>query len=124
MKKCISNEKVRQRGITTYHVFRFLSLFTVLFLLSTQPIYANNIWDKANVMFKDVYDNIVKISTGGMVVVVAIATFLTMFSKNGRTVDEARSWRMRAIIAWAIINGLGFVTAYLIPLFQGVQWNG
>jgi len=124
MKKCISNEKVRQRGITTHHVFRFLSVFTVLFLLSTQSIYASNIWDKANVMFKDVYDNIVKISTGGMVVVVAIATFLTMFSKNGRTVDEARSWRTRAVIAWAIINGLGFVMAYLIPLFQGGQWNG
>jgi len=40
------------------------------------------------------------------------------------TVDEARSWRTRAIIAWAIINGLGFVMAYLIPLFQGGQWNG
>jgi len=93
-------------------------------LLSAQPIYANNIWDKANVMFKDVYDNIVKISTGGAVVVAAIATFLTMFSKNGRTVDEARSWRMRAAIAWAIINGLGFIVAYLIPLFQGGQWNG
>ena len=124
MKKNLLTKKLKQFNITRYHIFQFLSVFTVLFLFYTQPIYASNIWDKANVMFKDVYDNIVKISTGGMVVVVAIATFLTMFSKNGRTVDEARSWRTRAIIAWAIINGLGFVMAYLIPLFQGGQWNG
>ena len=28
------------------------------------------------------------------------------------------------IITWAILNGLGFIMAYITPFFAGGQWNG
>ena len=30
----------------------------------------------------------------------------------------------RIIITWAILNGLGFIMAYITPFFAGGQWNG
>ena len=41
------------------------------------------------------------------------------FSKNGKTVDESRAWLKRIIISWAILNGLGFIMAYVTPFFAG-----
>ena len=42
----------------------------------------------------------------------------------GKTVDESRAWLKRIIITWAILNGLGFIMAYITPFFAGGQWNG
>ncbi|MFQ7582634.1 MAG: fimbrial protein, partial [[Clostridium] symbiosum] len=30
----------------------------------------------------------------------------------------------RIVISWAILNGLGFIRAYITPFFSGGQWNG
>jgi hypothetical protein len=46
------------------------------------------------------------------------------FSKSGKTVDESRAWLKRIVITWAILNGLGFIMAYITPFFAGGQWNG
>mgnify|MGYP001667468204 FL=1 len=54
----------------------------------------------------------------------AIALLMMNFSKSGRTVDEARAWLKRIIITWAILNGLGFIMAYITPFFSGGKWNG
>ena len=70
-------------------------------------------------MMKDVYGKIVAISTIAAVVTAAVALLLMNFSKNSRTVDESRAWLKRIIISWAILNGLGFIMAYITPLFAG-----
>ncbi len=44
---------------------------------------------------------------------------LMNFSKNGKTVDDSRAWLKRIAITWAILNGLGFIMAYVTPFFQG-----
>lgn len=75
----------------------------------------NDMWTKASEIMKDVYSNVVVISTIAAVVTVAIALLLMNFSKNGRTVDESRAWLKRIIITWVILNGLGFIMAYLTP---------
>ena len=46
------------------------------------------------------------------------------FSKSGKTVDESRAWLKRIVITWAILNGLGFIMAYITPFFAGGKWNG
>ena len=46
-----------------------------------------------------------------------------MFSRSGRTVEESRAWLKRIAITWAILNGLGFIMAYVTPFFQGGTWN-
>ena len=57
------------------------------------------------------------------VVCAAVALLLMNFSKNGKTVDDSRAWLKRIAITWAILNGLGFIMAYVTPFFQGGTWN-
>ena len=85
---------------------------------------ATTVWEKANEIMKDVYTQILTISTIAAVVTAAIALLMMNFSKSGRTVDEARAWLKRIIITWAILNGLGFIMAYITPFFSGGKWNG
>ena len=73
-------------------------------------------WDKANEIMKDVYNQIVLISTIAAVVTASVALLLMNFSKSGKTVDESRAWLKRIIITWAILNGLGFIMAYITPV--------
>lgn len=91
-------------------------------MLSTQAI-AATMWDKAEIIMKDVYSKILGISTIAGVVTAAVALLMMNFSKNGRTVDESRAWLKRIIISWAVLNGLGFIMAYITPFFAGGKWN-
>ena len=83
-----------------------------------------DIWTKASSIMQDVYGHIVAISTVAAVVTAATALLLMNFSKNGKTVDESRAWLKRIVITWAILNSLGFIMAYIAPLFSGGQWAG
>lgn len=107
-------------GSMLYAVF----LFSTLLLSCVQPVFAATIWDKAQEIMKDVYNQIVLISTIAAVVTASVALLLMNFSKSGKTVDESRAWLKRIIITWAILNGLGFIMAYITPFFAGGQWNG
>lgn len=99
--------------------------FSLMSLLFTQPVSAAsvNVWTKASEIMKDVYNQIVLISTVAAIVTASIALLLMNFSRSGRTVDESRSWLKRICITWAIINGLGFIMAYITPFFAGGQWT-
>ena len=78
-----------------------------------------DMWMKATEIMKDVYSQVVAISTIAAVVTAAVALLLMNFSKNGKTVDESRAWLKRIIVSWAILNGLGFIMAYVTPFFAG-----
>ena len=79
---------------------------------------------KATEIMKDVYNQIVLISTIAAVVTASVALLMMNFSKSGKTVDESRAWLKRIVITWAILNGLGFIMAYITPFFAGGKWNG
>ena len=57
-------------------------------------------------------------------VTAAVALLMMNFSRSGRTVDESRAWLKRICITWAILNGLGFIMAYITPFFADGKWNG
>ena len=84
---------------------------------------ATTVWTKASEIMQDVYSQIISISTVTAVVCAAVALLLMNFSKNGKTVDDSRAWLKRIAITWAILNGLGFIMAYVTPFFQGGTWN-
>ena len=108
-------------GKTMYIVFLVAVVST---MLVTQCVAAGtDMWSKATEIMKDVYGQVVAISTIAGVVTAAIALLLMNFSKNSRTVDESRAWLKRIIISWAIINGLGFIMAYVTPFFTGGQYT-
>ena len=81
------------------------------------------IWTKASEIMQDVYTQVLSISTIAAIVTASIALLLMNFSKSGRTVDESRAWLKRIIITWAILNGLGFIMAYITPFFSGGTWT-
>lgn len=93
-------------------------------IISIQPAMADTIWNRFSTIMKDVYGQIVAISTIVAVTVAAIALVVRMVSRNQRAVDEATSWLKRIIITWLVLNSLGFVVAYLQPLIQGGNYTG
>lgn len=104
----------------------FLSI--VVGVTLQQPAFATSsgtatIWTKATEILQDVYSQILLISTIAAVVTASIALLMMNFSKSGRTVDESRAWLKRICITWAILNGLGFIMAYITPFFAGGQWT-
>ena len=96
---------------------------TMLPLLSVQAFAADTIWTKASEIMKDVYGQVLGISTVAAIVTVSVALILMNFSRNGRTVDESREWIKRIVITWAVLNSLGFIMAYVTPFFQGGTWT-
>jgi len=106
------------------------ALFTAFAAASMLPLMAGNalaadttIWTKASEIMKDVYTQILGISTIAAIVTASIALLLMNFSKSGKTVDESRAWLKRIIITWAILNSLGFIMAYVTPFFSGGTWT-
>ena len=81
------------------------------------------VWEKANEIMRDVYTQILGISTIAAIVTAAVALLMMNFSRSGRTVDESRAWLKRIIITWAVLNGLGFIMSYVTPFFSGGQWT-
>ena len=72
---------------------------------------------------KDVYTQILAISTIAAIVTAAVALLMMNFSHSGRTVDESRAWLKRIVITWIILNSLGFIMSYVTPFFSGGQWT-
>ena len=99
-----------------------MSMLTVT-CFAAGPNGTTDMWTKASEIMKDVYGKVIGISTIAAVVTAAVALLLMNFSKNGKTVDESRAWLKRIIISWAILNGLGFIMAYVTPFFSGGQWT-
>lgn len=80
-------------------------------------------WDRFSMIMKDIYGELVAISTIVAVIVAAIALLVRMISRNQRAVDEATSWFKRIVITWIVLNSLGFIVAYLQPLISGGNYN-
>lgn len=92
--------------------------------LLCQPAFAaDTIWTKASEVMKDVYTQILAISTIAAIVTAAVALLMMNFSRSGRTVDESRAWLKRIVITWIILNSLGFIMSYVTPFFSGGQWT-
>lgn len=98
--------------------------FAYFFALQTNQVLASDMWSKAETIMKDVYGKILGISTIAAIVTTSVALLLMNFSKSGRTVDESRAWLKRIAISWVILNGLGFILAYVTPFFSDGKWNG
>lgn len=93
-------------------------------LMHSQPVMAATVWEKASEIMKDVYGQIVLISTVAAIVTASVALLMMNFSRSGKTVDESRAWLKRICITWVILNGLGFIMAYITPFFADGKWDG
>ena len=94
------------------------------FIVSMQPVYADDIWTRFSSIMKDIYGKLVGISTIVAVTAAAIALIVRMISRNQRATEEATSWLKRIVVTWVILNTLGFCVAYLQPLIAGGNYTG
>ncbi len=94
-----------------------------LSIILCQQASAATVWEKASEIMQDVYKQILGVSTIAAIVTASVALLMMNFSRSGRTVDESRSWLKRIIITWAVLNGLGFIMAYVTPFFNGGTWT-
>ena len=67
------------------------------------------VFTRANTAMQGILRQIRMISSIIAALFLTIAFLMKMFSKNQRTVDEANTWIKRIAIAWACINGVGFI---------------
>lgn len=105
--------------------FYCLCACVMMSLLASQPVFAaTTLWQKANEIMKDVYGQIVLISTIAAIVTASVALLMMNFSRSGKTVDESRAWLKRICITWVVLNGLGFIMAYVTPFFSDGKWSG
>lgn len=111
-------------GIPYRKLLAVAGLNAYFLMLNTQTVMAADMWSKAETIMKDVYGKIVGISTIAAIVTASVALLLMNFSKSGKTVDESRAWLKRIAISWVILNGLGFIMAYVTPFFSDGRWNG
>ena len=97
------------------------------FMLTLQPVFAtggaSNIWTTFSNIMKDIYGQLLGISTIVAVTAAAVALLVRLISRNQRAVDEATSWLKRIVVTWLILNTLGFIIAYIQPLIQGGQYT-
>lgn len=122
--KSITETKSKLPHVNVGKILYIVFLAAVLSAMLVTQCFAagTDMWSKATEIMKDIYGQVVAISTIAGVVTAAIALLLMNFSRNSRTVDESRAWLKRIIISWAIINGLGFIMAYITPFFAGGQY--
>jgi uncharacterized membrane protein len=130
-KKTLEELNLKRRNFIHSKLFKITIIAIILMVLLTMTTLATspptpsgeNMWTKAKSIMQDVYNQVILISTIAAVVTAAVALLLMNFSKNSRTVDESRAWLKRIIVSWAILNGLGFIMAYVTPFFAGGQWT-
>ncbi len=111
--------KIRSNCYSRKIICMVLTAVFIMSILSVTCYAATDMWTKATEIMKDVYGKVVGISTIAAVVTASVALLLMNFSKNGKTVDESRAWLKRILISWVILNGLGFIMAYVTPLMAG-----
>ncbi len=78
-----------------------------------------DMFEVADTIIRDVYNNIAGISTILAGLMSAIAVIGAKMSNNQQKSDQAWDWLKRIWLAWAIINGMGAFIAYVVPLFDG-----
>ena len=125
-KRIVQNKLDKRKHINVGRLLFIGFLIVTLMAFFSLNVFAApvTIWEKADEIMKDVYNKILAISTIAAVVTAAIALLMLNFSKSDKTVTESRAWLKRIIVTWAILNGLGFIMAYITPFFADGRWNG
>ncbi len=102
-----------------YRVYVLSLVILLIVSLVTVPAFAvDDMWEVAEELIKDVYKQIVGISTMLAGLMSAVAVIGAKLSNNQHKVDQAWDWLKRIWIAWVIINGIGAFIAYVTPFFS------
>ena len=96
-----------------------ISLYIML-LLTTHVFAVEDMWTVANRIIVDVYNKIAGISTVLAGLMTAVCCIGIKLSTSQQKSDMHVDWLKKIWVAWAIINGIGAILAYVRPLLQGL----
>lgn len=104
-----------------HRVLLLLSVMIVVLSISTLTVFAEgeDLFEVADTIIRDIYNNIAGISTVLAALMSAVAVVGAKISNNQNKVDQSWDWLKRIWIAWAVINGIGAFIAYVTPLLDG-----
>lgn len=119
-------ERKRKRRVMVKKLYWTFVTVACVDMIRYMPVFAadDTIWSRFSDIMKDIYGEVIGISTIVGVTVAAIALIIRMVSRNQRAVDEATNWLKRIVVTWIILNSLGFIVAYLQPLIAGGTYTG
>lgn len=92
-------------------------------LLTAQPLYAEDIFDRVGSFANSLYGRILTISTVLAVVCTAIALLCRQFGRKQKVVDEANEWLKRIAISYVILHCLGLIVNFIQPLIANGDWT-
>lgn len=96
-----------------------LALMMVMSMTVTAFAAGEDMFEVADNIIRDVYNNIAGISTILAGLMSAIAVIGAKMGNTQQKSDQAWDWLKRIWVAWAVINGMGAFIAYVVPLFDG-----
>jgi len=99
---------------------QIMLIVILLFCMTISASAAENMWDAAERIIKDVYTKIAGISTVLAGLMSAVAVVGAKVSNNQHKTDQAWDWLKRIWLCWIVINGIGAFLAYIQPLFNGL----
>ena len=100
----------KERLITMYWTLVGVSAAAIV---SLHPVLADDIWTRLSTIVKDIYGELLGISTIVAVTAASVALLIRMISRNQRAVDEASAWLKRIIVCWAALMTLGAIVTYM-----------
>lgn len=80
---------------------------------------STNVFDQGKTVVSGIYKDVVGISSAVAVTAIVVALLASMFSHNQKTIDTLRSTAKGVAITWLVINGIGFIVAYVEPWVKG-----
>lgn len=97
-------------------------MFSVTPVLAEEADHSGEtMWETADRIIVDVYNNIAGISTVLAALMTTVAVIGMKISSNQQKVDRSVDWLKRIWVAWAVINGIGAFLAYVRPLLAGLN---
>lgn len=94
-----------------------------LSMLTAQPLYAEDVFDRVGSFANSLYLRFVAISTVLAVVCLTIALVIRMFGKKQKAVDEANEWIKRIVISYVAINCMGLIINFIQPYIANAGWT-
>lgn len=113
-------QQIRQHANPKLEIAGILIIVILLFSMTISAAAAEDMWEAADRIIKDVYTKIAGISTVLAGLMSAVAVVGAKVSNNQHKTDQAWDWLKRIWLCWIVINGIGAFLAYVQPLFDGL----
>ncbi len=92
-------------------------------LLTSQPVYAEDIFDRVGAFANSLYTRILAVFTVICVALVSVALVIRAVSKKQKAVDEANEWIKRIVTSYVCVHCIGLFINFIQPYIANAGWT-